>query len=142
MQPMKVKQIFLDTNILLYAYDNDAGEKHRIAAKLILSAWDGEFLPVISIQVLQEFLVNLLKKGVSENDAFAVVADYYTWRIVENNLNLFRKGLAVMNEYGLSLWDSMIVAAARQAGTEELWTEDLNTGQLYGSVKAVNPLKE
>lgn len=45
-----------------------------------------------------------------------------------------------MRDFRVSLWDAMIVAAANRGRADELWTEDLYPGQLYGSVVAVNPL--
>ena len=136
---MSDRRVFVDTNILVYAYDRDAGGKHKQAESLMQSAWNREFVPVISVQVLQEFLVTLLRKGVASDTAVPIVADYTVWRIEENNLALFRSGTEVMRRFNISLWDSMIIAAAERAQCGELWTEDLNSGQMYGTVRAVNP---
>jgi len=60
---------------------------------------------------------------------------------VDNSLALFRLGLAVQERWQLSLWDAMIVAAAHSCSARELLTEDLNHGQDYGGVRAVNPFR-
>lgn len=43
--------------------------------------------------------------------------------------------------FQLSYWDGAIVAAAQELGAETLYTEDLNHGQVYGSVRAINPFR-
>lgn len=55
------EKLFIDTNILLYAYDKDAGIKHEQANALIKKLWDTGS-GVLSVQVLQEFYVNIIKK--------------------------------------------------------------------------------
>ena len=136
---MGVKKVFFDTNILFYAHDEDAGGKHEVAAAAVRSAWNQAVYPVISVQVLQEFLHNLRKKLQDIDKAIAVAEDYTAWPVIANDLSLFRSGTGIMRRYQISLWDAMIVAAANRAGVDELWTEDLNAGQIYGSVLAVNP---
>ena len=58
---MEGDKVFLDTNIIMYAYDVSAGEKHEIAKKILVELWDSG-LGVISTQVLQEFFVNVTQK--------------------------------------------------------------------------------
>jgi len=135
-----VKRIFFDTNILFYAHDKDAGVKHERAADLVLRAWEFEWEPVISIQVLQELAVNLQRKNVSLTETRSVVEDYSLWRVIENDLDLFQRGMTLIEERSVSLWDAMIVAAALQAKAQELWTEDLNTGEKIDYLHIVNPL--
>ncbi|MBR4251546.1 MAG: hypothetical protein IKQ15_04520 [Kiritimatiellae bacterium] len=47
----------------------------------------------------------------------------------------------VVNECGTQFYDSLMLAAAESAGCREILTEDLNDGQMYGTIKAVNPFK-
>jgi predicted nucleic acid-binding protein len=93
------------------------------------------------VQVLQELFVNLQKRGVPCDEAEAAVEDYSCWRVVENTLPLLQDGIGEMRRWQLSFWDGLILAAARQAGATVLWTEDLNDGQDYGGIRAVNPLR-
>ncbi len=99
---MNAKPVFIDTNILFYAHDKDAGEKHEKALQAVLRAWSGGVRPVMSVQVLQELLVNLRKK--LENDSIAVetVSDYLSWRAVDNDAGLFLAGIDFMTRYQLS----------------------------------------
>ncbi|MFP4409692.1 MAG: PIN domain-containing protein [Spirochaetaceae bacterium] len=139
---MTVPTVFVDTKVLIYAHDLDSGEKHDEAAKLILSAWNEEVRPVISVQVLQELAVNLLRKLDSADEAIRTIIDYSVWKVIETDTALVVRGTEVMKRYKLSWWDSMIVAAAEKADADILWTEDLNDGQQFGKLKVVNPLKQ
>lgn len=132
---------FLDTNILLYGYDLDAPDKREIAQSLIEQAWLEPGRTAISVQVLQEFHVNFVRKGHSTEEASVLVADFCHWPVIDNTLAIFRAGLGVQARWGLSLWDAMIVAAAQASGALKLLTEDLNDGQDYGGVRVVNPFK-
>ena len=138
---MKAVDVFVDTNILLYAHDLDAGEKHVKALNLIQCLWTERKVPSLSIQVLQEMHVNLVRKGVPLPDSIEIVGRYLAWRVVTNSEAVLRRAFTVQQRWGLSFWDASIVAAALQTGAVELWTEDLNTGQDYGGVVAVNPLE-
>jgi predicted nucleic acid-binding protein len=130
---------FLDTNILLYGYDLDAPAKRPVAQSLIEQAWLQPGRTAISVQVLQEFHVNFVRRGHASAEATALVGDFFLWQVIDNSVALFRLGLSVQVRWQLSLWDAMIVAAAQTSGARELLTEDLNHGQDYGGVRVVNP---
>lgn len=133
---------FLDTNILLYGYDLDAPEKRQIAQVLIEQAWRQLGGTAISVQVLQEFHVNFVRKGRPTDEASLLISDFSRWPVIDNTLAIFRLGLSLQARWQLSLWDSMILAAAQVSGARELLTEDLNHGQDYGGVVVINPFKQ
>jgi predicted nucleic acid-binding protein len=133
--------VFVDANILVYAHDRDAGVKHAQARQRVAELWQAETMPWVSVQVLQEFFVNLHRKGVPLATSRSAVQDYSKWRVVENTVALLNRGLSEMERWQLSFWDGLILAAARQAGVSTLWTEDLSEGQDYGGICVVNPLK-
>ena len=62
--------------------------------------------------------------------------------IVSPDRTLPRRGLELKNRYNIQFHDAMMLAAAERAGASEFYTEDLNDGQLYGSVRAVNSFKD
>jgi predicted nucleic acid-binding protein len=134
---------FVDTNILIYAEDRDAKIKHSIARDLIVKLWDARD-GVVSIQVLQEFYVNVtrkLKKPLTSAKAVGIIEEYLTWTTVENTATLLTAAIGLHNKAQLSFWDAMVVQAALEAGCERLYTEDMNNGQRFGSLVIVNPFK-
>ncbi len=133
--------IFLDTNILIYAHDLDAGDKHDKALQLVRQFWDRREVPSLSIQVLQEMHVTLIRKGVSVEASADTVQRYLSWRVIHNTKTTLRQAFDVQQRWQLSFWDAAIVTAAQQAGATILWSEDFNSGQDYGGVTVINPLQ-
>jgi predicted nucleic acid-binding protein len=131
----------IDTNVLVYAHDLDAGRKHEIAKRLLADFWLLHPLPWISVQVLQELLVTLRRKGVAVADARETVDAYTRWRVVENDVRLFRAGLAEMERWKISFWDGLILAAARRANVQTVLSEDLNHTQNYSGISVQNPFR-
>lgn len=133
---------FLDTNILVYAYDLDEPRKRAIAMELVKRGWAVPGDTSISVQVLQELVNNLTKKGLSRAQAAQIARDFSSWPIVDNTAALFLSALAIQTRWRLSIWDASILAAARASGATELLTEDLNHGQVYDGVRVVNPFRK
>jgi predicted nucleic acid-binding protein len=132
---------FLDTNILLYAYDQDAPAKREVALRWVERAWDSPGAVAISVQVLQETHVNLERRGVARADANQIIRDLSQWPVVENSLELLLSALNEQARWKTSLWDALILAAARASGAAQLISEDFAHGQDYGGVRAVNPFR-
>ncbi len=132
---------FVDTNVLLYANDPVQGRKHEIAKMLVEDLWKSRS-GVISTQVLQEFCFNLcrkLKKPLSIADTAERISEYLNWRIVTNAAESTIAALEIEAKHQISFWDALIVNAAQTAGCAILYSEDLNHGQLFESVRVVNP---
>ena len=110
---------FLDTNILLYAYDLDAGIKRERALEIVEQGWKQLGQTAVSVQVLQELHVNMERRGIPRLEIHQLVRDYTLWPIVENTLSLLQGGIAEQSRWQLSLWDSMILAAARASGASQ-----------------------
>lgn len=133
---------FVDTNILLYAHDSTAGEKHRKARALVEELWETR-AGVVSTQVLQEFAVNLRKRAKKPLDARAtreIVSDYFAWHVVVNAGDAILEALDLEARYRVSFRDVLVIQAAHSAGAEVLYSEDLSDGQRYGTVRVRNPL--
>ncbi len=130
---------FLDTNILVYAYDLDAPAKRAVAQGLVKRGWSAPGDTAISVQVLQELHVNLARRGVPPADATRIVRDFSDWPVVANTLDLLLAALDEQVRWKVSLWDALVLAAARASGASELITEDLNHGQNYAGVRVINP---
>ena len=132
---------FVDTNILVYAHDRSAGSKHQRARLLIEDLWkSGQ--GVLSTQVLQELCINVRRKAsrpLSVEEARRLIQDYLSWEIVVNNPSAVLQALDIEGRYKISFWDALIVQAAESSGVAILYSEDLASGQSYGSVRVVNP---
>jgi len=137
---MSGERIFVDTNILVYAYEPQAGDRGRVAAAALARLWQTPRDAIVSTQVLQELYVTLLRKKVAPHVLRRLVEVHMKWQVVSTTPGLLRHGIGIRERYGLSLWDAMIVAAARQGQAAQLWTEDLSAGQEYEGVRVVNPL--
>lgn len=132
---------FVDTNILIYAHDLDAGAKHERAAAVVRQTWEEE-CGMLSTQVLQEFYVNVTRKipsPISAAKARGILSNYLAWQIEVNGPSTILRASEIEERYQLTFWDSMIVAAAAQGGAERILTEDLNHGQVIEGVKIENP---
>lgn len=135
-------KFFVDTNILVYAHDRTAGDKHLRALKLVDDLWDsGE--GVLSTQVLQEFSYNLRRKAARPLPAEEVkllIRDYSTWQIVTNTAISILRALDIEERFRISFCDALIVQAAEASGANVLYSEDLSGGQQYGTIRVINPL--
>ncbi len=137
---MNDERIFVDTNILVYAHDRDSGDKYRTAKKRVQHLWQQPISPAVSIQVLQEFYVNLLNKNIACDEAQQAIKDYMMWKVIENDRSLLLNGIRVQKKWQLSFWDALILAAANRARAVVLWSEDFSHGQQYDKVRVINPL--
>jgi len=134
-------EVFLDSNILLYACSNAPadGEKQRIAESLIL---ENDF--ALSAQVLQEFVSNALRKktlGITERNIDATMEMSSHLPVLPVTRELVLTAIVLRRWLQLSQRDSTIIAAALELGCHTLYTEDLNHGQDYGGVRVINPFR-
>jgi len=135
---------FLDTNILVYAFDRSAGRKHHLAVQLVEECWENEN-GCLSIQVLQEFYVGITLKIATPLDhqtARQIVADLAQWRLHTPEANDLLQASDCQQTYMLSFWDAMVLQSAVRMGCRQLLTEDLNHGQIYSEVQVINPFKD
>ena len=132
---------FVDTNVLVYAYDRAAESKHDRARDLVEELWNTG-RGIVSTQVLQEFYVNVRRKTrprISEEEARMLIADYLAWDPVVNDGAAVLEAVDVGRRHQLSFWDALIVVAAMKGGASVIYSEDLNHGQMLGSVRVENP---
>ncbi len=140
---MPGERIFLDTNIIVYAYDVSAGEKHLIARKVVVDLWDsGNGL--LSTQVLQEFFVSVTKKIQKPLDIIRtkeVVSDLMKWDVFVNDGETILGAIDTHQQYQYSFWDSMILYAAINGGASTLLSEDFTCGQTVLGTRIKNPFR-
>jgi predicted nucleic acid-binding protein len=135
--------VFVDSNILIYAHDADAGHKRQVAADALEKLWESG-TGRLSVQVLQEFYVNATRKLASplaRSVAREVVESYGAWVREPTTPDTVTRAIDLAQLTQLSFWDALIVAAAEQAGCSTLLSEDLNAGQTIAGIAIVNPLR-
>ena len=135
---------FLDTNILVYAYDRSAGNKHSLASQIVEACWENGN-GCLSIQVLQEFFVTVSRKishPLDHTTARQIVADLAEWRLHSPKASDLLLAIDLKESHPLAFWDAQVIQSAASLGCKQLISEDLNHGQVYGSVQVINPFKE
>ena len=132
---------FIDTNVVAYASDPSDPRKNELAVEILADAFDNDKY-VISSQVLNEFVntaLNKLKK--TDDEVVGYLRQLKTIRVVSVSADWLERAIEIRSRYDLQFYDSLLLATAEALGCNEFLTEDLNDGQLYGSVKAINPFK-
>ncbi|HEY6444943.1 MAG TPA: PIN domain-containing protein [Acidobacteriaceae bacterium] len=133
---------FIDSSILIYAHDADAGKKRATAARLIEGLWSDR-LGVLSLQVLQEFYMNVTRKissPLSRRTARSIVNTYSVW-CVETTPAELAAAFRIEDEARIGFWDALIVAAALKAGADRILSEDLNSGRRIRDLRIENPFR-
>ena len=137
------EQVFVDTNVLVYQLDVREPDKQAQARVWLDRLWSTRS-GRISSQVLQELYVTLTRKlepGLEREAAQKVVRALWAWQPVLIDERAFTVAWSIQDRFGLSWWDSLIVAAARLAGCSHLLTEDLQHDQDFEGLRVVNPFK-
>jgi len=140
---MPEDKTFIDTNIIIYAYDLSAGNKHKAAGNILADLWNSG-LGMMSTQVLQEFFVNVVQKipkPIDKQQAKEIVKDFLKWHVVVNTGDSVVEAIDICLKFGYSFWDSMIIEAAITGGAAILLSEDLQDGQVISGVTISNPFK-
>ena len=134
---------FLDTNILVYAYDQHEPQKMQIARQ-ILKQGLLEKNVFLSAQVLGELFVVVTKKikePLAPAAALEIIEALGVLPLIETDYPLIIKAITHHLQFKISYWDALIVAAAERSGCNTLLTEDLKDGEMYNGVKVHNPFK-
>lgn len=130
---------FFDTNVIVYALEPGAGQRHLIADRLLAQHLLAGSL-VISTQVLQEtYSVLTRKKGMPPDVAFKGLSTFARGVVVPATADFVLRSMAASQRLQLSIWDALIVQAALDGACHTLLSEDLQAGQRFGTLEIVNP---
>ena len=133
---------FVDTNVLLYAVSTlpEDANKRRRARELLR-----EPNLAVSVQVFQEFYHQATRPTrsgrLSDGDAISFLGTLLKFPVQDVTLALFRDAVAMSRRYQLSYWDGAILAAARAAGCDVVYSEDLSTEQDYDGLRVIDPFR-
>jgi predicted nucleic acid-binding protein len=134
---------FLDSNILVYAFDRDAPAKQEVALSLLEGLGAAGRL-VLSTQVLQEFYVvttRKLSQPLDPAEAEAAIEFFVKYPVVRIDESQVLAAIRRNREDSASFWDALIIESALTKGCDELLTEDLQHGRQYGSMTVRNPFE-
>lgn len=127
--------------MLVYAHDQDAGDRHVQARELLEGLWTAD-RGVVSVQVLQEFYVNVTRKigmPISRAQAREIVWHYATWPVHSVQPSHVMSASHLEEQHTVSFWDALIVVSAQAMGAEVLLSEDLQTGREIDGVRIESP---
>jgi predicted nucleic acid-binding protein len=134
-------KVFLDTNLLLYAYDAGSPAKHSVAVRILEDLWKGGN-GILSTQVLQEFFVNVTKKipkPLSVAVSREIVEDFLKWRIVPIEGRTILRAIDLHEKQKYAFRDSLVIQSAIEGGARWLFSDDLKDGQKIGDLTIRNP---
>ena len=133
-------KVFVDTNVLVYAHDIDAGYKQLKALEILLDLKQQRSVAV-SMQVLQEFYSTVPRKlasRVPKDEAREIVEDFSYWCVATTPADINR-AFQIEDEARINFWDAMIISAAIKSGASVILSEDLNPGQIIAGIQIENP---
>jgi predicted nucleic acid-binding protein len=136
-------KVFLDTNVVVYAFDADAPRKQELARE-ILHQEGNKGNAVVSTQVLQEFYVSVTRKlavPLDAETAFEATRALAELQLVQVDVPLVLRAARLSSREQLSFWDALIVGAAATAGCKRLYSEDLQDGRDIEGLRIANPFR-
>jgi predicted nucleic acid-binding protein len=136
-------EVFVDSNVLVYARDASEPEKQEKALAWMERLWSSG-AGRLSFQVLQEFSVTVtekLKPGLDAAHTRSDVRSLLTWRPIPIDGRVIEGAWSIQDRFRLSWWDALIVSAAQVGGCHYLLSEDFQEGQKFGSLRVVHPFR-
>jgi len=134
-------KVFVDTNIIVYCFDDADLSKKKKAVEVVESLWESSS-GVLSLQVLKEFFVTVTRKLspiMDFKEARSATIDLLSWTVFLETADSFEKTLEIVEKYRLSFWDANILSAAVLSDCHHLFTEDMQHKQIIDGVEIVNP---
>jgi predicted nucleic acid-binding protein len=134
---------FVDTNVLVYAHDATAGDKHIRAKQLMADLWANSN-GCLSIQVLQEFYVTVTRKVKQPLDpdvARQHVEDLGQWLVHSPTVGDICEAIQLHQRARLSFWDALVLTSAQKLNCAALWSEDFSEGQTFAGIVVRSPFK-
>ena len=135
--------VFVDTNVLVYAFDRSESRRRRIAAEL-LDELAGSNRLRLSTQVLQEFFVTVTRKiahPLPAGQVLELLDDLAAWPLFLVDYQAIRQAAGLAAELPLAFWDALVLVAARRSGAEIVYSEDMSHQQLIHGVRIIDPFR-
>jgi predicted nucleic acid-binding protein len=138
---MKAQRFSVDTNILIYSIDTDAGTRHEQARAVMDALPDADC--VLTLQALAEFFHAVTRKDkMPVEEAAATVHDWMElFPVAVADGRTLTGAIRLKVAESFAFWDAMVVETARTSGVTRLLTEDMQDGRLVGALRLENPFK-
>ena len=138
---MNVRRLTLDTNILFYAMDREAGNRHELAMEIVDRAIF--FDSILTLQSLCEFYTAVTRKDkMPPREAEAQLRDWMNlFPIVTAKSKTLLRAIKAANQHTLSFWDAMLWAVARDAGVTMIISEDFQHDRVLEGIQFCNPFQ-
>lgn len=136
-----IEPVFVDTNVIVYRYDTRVPAKQSRADEWMTFIWS-RHAGRVSTQVLLEFYSTITRKlrpAMAASDVRQVVRGLSSWQPIPVDLPVLERAWFLQDRFPLSWWDALIVAAAQICECEVLLTEDLQHGQVFDTVRVIDP---
>ncbi|MBI2148587.1 PIN domain-containing protein [Candidatus Woesearchaeota archaeon] len=134
----------IDTNILIYAYDNSDLKKHNISKQIIKEATEKNEA-ILSIQNLVEFSRVLSEKAkipVPYNEVRRIITNLeLLFEIIQYNTKTIAEALDISSHYKLHFFDALITATMEENFISEIITENEKDFEKISNIKVINPFK-
>lgn len=143
-EPVSAERVFVDTNVLLYAYEAGIDRRSVIAREVLAGLWDRK-VGVLSTQVLQEFYSVATRKftpRLTAAEARRIVAVYSEWCAIDMDPLVVVNASFLQETHKVSWWDALIIEAAAQSGAKYLLSEDLQHGRNFAGLEVRNPFRD
>ena len=134
-------KFFIDSNVLVYAYDQHDANKQDIAQSVLTKSIENGN-GTLSTQVIGEFFTIITKKipiQLSADEAWEIIKTLTVLPVLHIDMAMVHRAIETHKQYKTTYWDSLILAAAERAGCTTVITEDLQHGGIYHGVKIINP---
>ena len=132
-------RVFLDTNVIVYAYDSAEIERHPIAVRAIDSLLTESDEVVISPQVAGEFVNTMKRKGTPPATLTLQIRGLTVFEMSSPTLSTISAAWALCTAHSIAWYDAIIVQTAIDARCNTLYSEDLQHGRKFGGLEVVNP---
>jgi len=133
-------KIFIDSNIFLYAFNDDDINKQNIATKIIMNKNISYY---ISVQVINEVSNNMLRKLQFSNTEIKEFIDdsYKRYNVLDIKKDIFLLACDIRDKYNISYYDSLILSSAINSNCTILYSEDMQHNQKIENLTIINPFE-
>jgi len=139
---MSAKRYCMDTNILIYSIDKQAGDRHHSAIKIMQKMMTSDC--VLTLQSLGEFFHASTRKGkMPQQEVISQIDDWMTlFPVISAAPTTLKMAMNAVAEHQFSFWDAMILETAAQAGVTHLYSEDMQHKQSWKGMVIENPFHQ